>query len=407
MASVAVVALGCSYVPALGQRILLWSDEFDGTSLDLTKWSIVDAEDWWDCWYAPHNVEVSGGTLKLHSAEELYHGKNWTGAKLEGKHHPQYRYLEARVRHSAPDTKIWATWWAIGWQNNTWHWPPELDICEFGTQWEADPSQTYHWDVGSGHAYDGRNTGVDESQWHTYGVYWSQADAPVFYVDGLISYAPAGPAEGFLTEALLILSSSPNRDDHYSGCSLAVFEVDYVRVYDRPPDQPAPASHLALNKPANASSEENSGLGAEKAVDGIDVSRWASAWNDPQWIQVDLEGRFAIDEVRIYWEYASAAEYKILIADDPSGPWVDCAHIAGNADHDGWTTHTFSAQSGRYVRINCLQRTTEWGYSIYEFEVYGNAEHVPVVSEWGLIVMGLLVLTAGTIVFKLRQSLRA
>ena len=215
---------------ALQNRQLIWSDEFDGDSLDTNKWDVVDAEDWSDCWYAPHNVEVSNGTLKLHAAEESYQGKNWTGAKLEGKYHPQYKYLEARIRHSAADTKIWATWWTIGWQNNTWQWPPEFDICEFGTQWEANPSQTYHWDVGSGHTYDGSNTGVDETVWHTYGVYWSASQSPIFYVDGLVSYIPGGPIEGYQMEALMILSSSPNRDDHYSGCPLATWEVDYVRV---------------------------------------------------------------------------------------------------------------------------------------------------------------------------------
>ncbi len=367
---------GTAYFDELSVRDapqLEWSDEFDGTSLDTTKWIVVNAEDWWDCWYAPHNVEVSGGTLKLHSAEEWYNGKNWTGAKLEGRYHPQYKYLEARLRHSAADTKIWATWWTIGWQNNTWRWPPELDICEFGTQWEPNPSQTYHWDVGSGHTYDGANTGVDETQWHTYGVYWSPTQSPIFYVDGLITYAPGGPAEGFLMQALMILSSSPNRDDHYSGCPLATWEVDYVRVYDAPPEQPNQDAHLALNKPATASSEENSGLGPAKAVDGIATSRWASAWSADQWLRVDLQQTYTIDEVRIHWQYASAREYKVQVASAPSGPWTDCVHVTNNWDHEAWKTHTFAPRSGRYVRLLCIDRTTQWGYSVFEFEVYGAA----------------------------------
>jgi beta-glucanase (GH16 family) len=351
-------------------QTLIWSDEFEGSSLDLSKWIVIDAQDWWDCWYAPHNVEVSGGTLKLHSAEESYNGMHWTGAKLEGKYHPQYKYLEARIRHSAPDTKIWATWWTIGWQNNTWQWPPELDICEFGTQWEPNPSQTYHWDTGGGHLYDGSNTGVDETQWHTYGVYWSASQSPIFYVNGLISYAPSGPIEGFLMEALLILTSSPNRDDHYSGCPLAVWEVDYVRVYDAPPVQPVTATHLAYQKPADASTQENSGLGADKAVDGIDSSRWASAWSDPQWLRVDLGDVYPVNQVKIYWEYASAREYKVQVSDSPDGPWTDCVHITNNLTHQGWKIHNFPAQTGRYLRVYCIQRTTEWGYSIFELEVY-------------------------------------
>jgi len=361
-------------------RTLIWNDEFDGTSLDTSKWEILDEPDWYKdgkcCWYAPHNVEVSGGTLKLYNKEESYHGCDWTGAHIDALHYPQYKYLEARIRHSAPDTYIWATWWTVGWTGSTWQWPPEFDICEFQGGPGKSPGQWYHWDYdGSGHQWAGSDTGMDESQWHTYGVYWSETQGPIFYVDGIISCIPGGPLEGALMAAKLKLTTSPNRDNHYSGCPLAVFEVDYVRVYDVPPDQPPPATHLALNKPADASSVENSGLTADKAVDGIDSSRWASEWGaTPQWIRVDLEATYSIDEVKLYWEYASAKEYKIQVADDPDGPWTDCIHITNNTTHQGWKTHEFPPQTGRYLRVYCIQRTTIWGYSIFELEVYQDCE---------------------------------
>src|SRR5687768_10019838 len=47
-------------------------------------------------------------------------------------------------------------------------------------------------------------------------------------------------------------------------------------------------SNVALNKPATASSSENSGLLPAKAVDGTTTTRWSSAFSDPQWLQVDL-----------------------------------------------------------------------------------------------------------------------
>ena len=45
-------------------------------------------------------------------------------------------------------------------------------------------------------------------------------------------------------------------------------------------------------------------------------------------------------------------------------------HIINNSMHQGWKTHHFPAQIGRYIRVHCLRRTTEWGYSIFELEVY-------------------------------------
>ncbi len=356
-----------SYVNMFAQN-LIWSDEFDGASLDVSKWEIVDAGDWDDCWYAPHNVEVSNGTLKLHSKEESHNGKNWTGAKIEGKYHPKYKYLEARVRHSEPDTKIWSAWWAIGWEDNTWKWPPEFDIHEFAPQWENSPIQVYHWGHYSNPSQDGKVTGFDESEWHTYGVYWNHTQAPVFYLDSIISFIPDSPADDFQMEAFLLLSSSPNRDDHYSGCPLGIFEVDYVRVYDNPPEQPVP-NHLAYQKPAASSSNESSMVTPDKAVDGDVTTRWASQFSNPQWIRLDLEAVNSINKVILNWETAYGKEYKIQVADNPEGPWTDCIHVTQNTGA-GLKTHEFPDKSGRYIRIYCIQRATEWGYSLYEIEVY-------------------------------------
>jgi hypothetical protein len=354
----------------------IWSDEFDGDTLDLAKWEVLDEADGSDSWYRPQNIEVSGGTLKLFNKEELFNGRHWTDAHIDALYYPQYKYVEARVRHSAPDTYIWATWWTVGWTGSTWQWPPEFDISEFqGGSGDRSPGQWYHWDYdGSGHIWDGSDTEVDESQWHTYGVYWSPTQSPIFYVDGIVSSLPGGPLEGALMAAKLKLTTSPNSNTRYPGCPLGTMEVDYVRVYDAPPEQPAAATHLALNKPAAASSVENSSYTPDRAVDGLDVTRWASAWSDPQWLRVDLGEAYTINQVKIYWEYASAREYKVQVADGPDGPWTDCVHVTNNYDQESWKVHTFPPQTGRYVRVYCIQRTTEWGYSIFELEVYQDCE---------------------------------
>ena len=358
-------------------QTLLWSDEFDGTSLNLSKWQVFNEVDWSTggetSWFAPHNVEVSGGTLKLYNREESYNGGQWTGAHIDALYYPQYKYLEARVRHSAANTYIWATWWTVGWTGTTWAWPPEFDICEFYGQPDESPGQWYHYGSGGGD-YDGSLTGMNEAEWHTYGVYWSETRSPVFYVDGIISSIPGGDPTVAHMAAKLKLTTSPNRDTHYSGCPLATMEVDYVRVYDSPPAQPITASNLALNKPATASSIENSGFPASNAVDGIDVSRWASAWSDPQWLMVDFEATYTIDKVKIYWQYASGRNYKVQVADSPTGPWTDCVSVTNNWVNEHWKTLTFAPQTGRYVRVYCTARTTQWGYSIFEFEVYEDCE---------------------------------
>lgn len=131
-----------------------------------------------------------------------------------------------------------------------------------------------------------------------------------------------------------------------------------------------PTPHLALNKPATASSSINSAETADKAVDGLPTSRWESNWSDPQWLCVDLQATYSITQVKLYWQYACARDYKIQVADSPSGPWTDCISITGRPASEGWVTHSFSAQTGRYIRVNCTARATAYGYSLYEMQVY-------------------------------------
>lgn len=355
----------CLFILAAGtsrSQTLIWSDEFEGAALDTSKWVVVNQEDWWDCWYAPHNVEVSNGTLKLHSQEELYNGKHWTGAKLESKYYPQYQYLEARVRHSLQDAHIWSAWWTVGWTGSTWQWPPEFDIFEFMKVWQTSPFQTYHW---TGNDWDiVPPTGVDETEWHTYGVYWTAAEAPVFYLDGVPTYQSSGDPQVAQIAALLLLSSSPNRDDHYSGCPLGHFEVDYVRVHDSPPDVETP-TNLALGKLVEVSSVQD-GYPGELAVDGDIGTRWASDWSDPQYMIVDFEENIDFTTVRLRWEAAYASHFQIQVSNDRT-TW---ATVVDEQNGSGGIEEYTVEANARYLKILGLQRGTGYGYSLYEVEVY-------------------------------------
>ena len=75
--------------------------------------------------------------------------------------------------------------------------------------------------------------------------------------------------------------------------------------------QPPTGTNLALNKPATASSVESAAYPASAAVDASATTRWASAFADPQWIQVDLGQSYSIDRVRLTWEAAYGSAYQI------------------------------------------------------------------------------------------------
>lgn len=137
-----------------------------------------------------------------------------------------------------------------------------------------------------------------------------------------------------------------------------------------PPDPPDPPSgnNLALNKTASASSTEDAYLVAANAVDGVTETRWSSEFTDSQWFKVDLGEAYTIDRVVLTWETAYGDQYLIETSTDNSS-WTTA--VTENASDGGTDTHQFSAVSARYVRMTGVSRATAWGYSLYEFEVYG------------------------------------
>jgi hypothetical protein len=87
---------------------------------------------------------------------------------------------------------------------------------------------------------------------------------------------------------------------------------------------PAPAAHaatlLSQGRPVTASSSEGASTPASAAVDGDPGTRWASTWNDPQWLQVDLGAPADLSQVTLNWEAAYATAYEIQVSDD-AGTW--------------------------------------------------------------------------------------
>ena len=128
-------------------------------------------------------------------------------------------------------------------------------------------------------------------------------------------------------------------------------------------------SNLALDRPVTASSTEPDGAGPEAAVDGAASTRWSSAWGrDPQWIAVDLGRSVEIDRVKLIWEAAYAKSYQIQVSED-AAHWTDIYDT--RAGHGGTEDLTGLHGWGRYVRLYGTARATQWGYSLYEFKVYG------------------------------------
>ena len=140
------------------------------------------------------------------------------------------------------------------------------------------------------------------------------------------------------------------------------------------PTLPPVTGNLALNKSCNASSTQNGGTLATYAVDGNTTTRWSSAALDPQWFCVDLGAFYSINKVVLRWESAYAKAYQIQITNDG----MNWSTVYSTTSGPGGTeTLNFTATTGRFIRIYGTQRGTQYGYSLYEFEVYGSGPVAP------------------------------
>ncbi|KAB8141095.1 discoidin domain-containing protein [Chloroflexia bacterium SDU3-3] len=147
-----------------------------------------------------------------------------------------------------------------------------------------------------------------------------------------------------------------------------------------PTATPAPtcgSANLAQGHAAQASSSEAGTYPASAAFDGSATTRWSSTFSDPQWLQVDLGSAQPICRVRLSWEAAYGKAYQIQTSND-AATWTTIASVSGG---DGGVDDLAITGTGRYVRMYGTQRTTidgaQYGYSLWEFEVYGSSSTNP------------------------------
>ncbi len=132
----------------------------------------------------------------------------------------------------------------------------------------------------------------------------------------------------------------------------------------------AASTLLSQNKPATASSAENAGTPASAAVDGNTGTRWSSAFSDPQWLQVDLGWSVTVCSVSLNWETAYATAFQIQVSADGTA-WTP---VYSTATGTGGVQTLAVNGTGRYVRMYGTARATGYGYSLWEFAVYGSTD---------------------------------
>ena len=125
---------------------LVWSDEFDGDTIDPNNWT-YDIGGWgWGNGEAqyytdrPENARVENGLLVVEVRQEQYEEKYYTSARLlsQSLQEFQYGYVEARVKVPA-GAGTWPAFWMLGSdfvrdeETKEANWPDsgEIDIMEY------------------------------------------------------------------------------------------------------------------------------------------------------------------------------------------------------------------------------------------------------------------------------------
>ena len=170
----------------------LWHDEFDGETIDTSKWTFeigTGASGWGNNereYYTSRkeNAYVKDGVLHIRAQKEDYEGQKYTSARMltKGKFAFKYGTVEARI--ALPTGKgIWPAFWMLGQNIDEVSWPAcgEIDIIETIND-ENIVYGTHHWQYNGNHATYGNNTKdyygtskeLDITQFHTFKMVWNE-----------------------------------------------------------------------------------------------------------------------------------------------------------------------------------------------------------------------------------------
>ncbi len=258
-----ILSISILLVPRLSAQSdkLVWSDEFNGTALDTTKWTYeIGNNNGWgnnELEYYTNRVQncsVQNGLLTITARHESFDGYNYTSARIitEGKFSFEYGKVEARIK--LPYGKgIWPAFWMLGDNITQVGWPAcgENDIMEMiGGSGTGSPNSrlsdstvygTLHWKQNGSNSQSGGKFSLSSGRFadafHIFGVTWTPQKIQ-FFVDSTVYYqvdiTPAAltafHSPFFIILNLAVGGNWPGNPDS-STFFPQTMEVDYVRVY--------------------------------------------------------------------------------------------------------------------------------------------------------------------------------
>jgi hypothetical protein len=206
----------------------VFGDEFDGTSVDPNKWSLMEGRNMNHVTAHASNVKVSDGKLLLtlaSSTSGAFLSSNPQEVRGTGSGYdlPVGGFTEARVYFPGNGTTIynWPAWWVSG---PNWPAAGESDIAE------GLGPLTVNYHSSSGAHNQGAVPGIWSNAYHVYGMHRKAHSVDVYW-DGKLVKSYATDDNGAPQSLLLNVGSSSSHAAAYGAASQ--MKVDYVRAFQQ------------------------------------------------------------------------------------------------------------------------------------------------------------------------------
>ena len=385
-------------VPQLEGYTLLWNDEFNGDSLNEDIWRYEKHAPGWvnaelqEYTDSTDNTFVKDGRLIIKALKtQTKAGKDYyTSGKITTRGLKDFMYGKVVARAKVPEGQgLWPAFWMMPTKESTYgSWPVcgEIDIMEILGHNTNTTHGTIHY--GEPHAQQQGTYVLPEGSFsdsfHEFCVEWEPGEMR-FYVDGNLYHTvndwfsekeyvtayeyPAPFNQDFYVQFNLAVGGTwPGNPDETTDFDNAEFEVDYVRVYQKPEYD----TNVTKPEPLFREATEDGNLiyNGEFAEENLtDDTDWCFLLNEGGKASASIadgtvtiipedEGTvdYAIQFVQADLPLYNGKEYRISF--DACATDKRTMNVAVTAPSGGWA---------RYFPDTTVELTTDWQTYKYEF----------------------------------------
>ena len=232
---------------------LVWSDEFNGTTLNTSDWNYDVGDGCPNCGWgnneleyytAGDNLYFQNGKMIIEARKESKNGKSYTSTRLTTMNKKSFKFGRVDIRAKLPFGQgIWPAFWMLGDNFTTAGWPAcgEIDIMEMLGHQPNKVYSTIHYKSGTGSKNIEKslvNTASLADEFHVYSLVWETDKIKTMLDDKVIGEFSSAEVSGNypFNEKFFFLFNvavggnwpgSPNTTTYFPQFMM----VDYIRVF--------------------------------------------------------------------------------------------------------------------------------------------------------------------------------